>query len=88
MVVIIALMLVFTSCSKESTESGILEGQITIGPLQPVERPEFNPPVIAGVFTSRKIMVYDERGKSLIKEVSIEQEDQTGTGVYSVEFRR
>jgi hypothetical protein len=84
--VTIVLMLISASCSRDSAGSGTLEGQVTIGPLQPVERPGFNPPVPPEVFASRKIMVYDERGKSLIKQVSIEQTDQTNAGVYRVEF--
>jgi len=82
----VAVILMPSSCAGRTAGTGTLEGQVTIGPLQPVERPGFNPPVPPEVFTSRKIMVYDERGKRLIKEVSIEQTDQTNTGVYSVEL--
>ncbi|MFH1652134.1 MAG: hypothetical protein ABID87_08575 [Chloroflexota bacterium] len=85
--VVIALMLVFTSCSTRSAAPGILMGQVTIGPLQPVERPGVNPPVPPEVFSSRKIMVYDERGKKLIAEVSIEQVDQSATGRYHVTLK-
>lgn len=84
MAAIVALTLVFISCDGGSPASGTLTGQITIGPLQPVERPGSSPPVPPEVFTSRRVVVYDEAGKNPLKEINIEQIDQSATGQYSV----
>lgn len=80
------LVTLVTACSTENSQTGTLEGKVTIGPIFPVERPGENPPVPPEVFESRKIMVYDENGKRLIKEVDIKQIGQTNEGYYSVEL--
>ena len=66
--------------------TGLLQGSVTIGPITPVEIPGENPPVSPEVFTSRKIMVYDVSGKTLVSEVSIRQIDQSATGYYTAQL--
>ncbi|MDD4860155.1 MAG: hypothetical protein PHR56_08155 [Dehalococcoidales bacterium] len=75
-----------TGCARES-EPGTLQGVVTIGPIQPVERPGSQPPVSPEVFKARKIMVYDSARKNLVTEVAIEQIGQGPTGSYQVQLR-
>jgi hypothetical protein len=73
------------SCGQLAAQTGLLQGGVTIGPIWPVETPGQNQqPVPPEVFTSRKIMVYDESGTDLIREVIINQIDQSAEGYYAV----
>ncbi len=78
--------LLLLSCQQSGPQTGVLEGKVTIGPIWPVERPGESRPVPPEVFAARKVMVYDASGKKLVKEVSIQQIDQTATGYYSVQL--
>ena len=72
------------SCGNSQAQTGLLQGGVTIGPLTPVEIPGQDLPVPPEVFSSRKILVYDATGEKLIKEVAINQIDQTANGYYGV----
>jgi hypothetical protein len=61
---------------------GVLEGQVTIGPLQPVEKPVETPTVPPAVYAARKIMVYNQGHTVLVKQV-----DLSDTGYYLVELK-
>jgi len=63
------------------SRTGILEGRINIGPLQPVQRPGVTPPTPSEVYEARKILVYDAEGKNLLDTASIDN-----TGNYHVEL--
>lgn len=78
--------LLFNSCQPAATQTGVLQGAVTIGPIFPVERIGESRPVPPEVFSSRKVLVYDASGKKLIKEVPIQQVGQTAQGYYSVEL--
>ena len=59
---LLLLLLVFfalcASCSQGLTEFGVLEGQVSIGPLVPVMREGEDPPTPAPeVFAAREIVV-------------------------------
>ncbi|MDZ4247410.1 MAG: hypothetical protein U1D67_09865 [Dehalococcoidia bacterium] len=84
--IIMAGMLLIMSCPPVYSGKGILEGGVTIGPLSPVERPGFETPVPAGIFDSRKINIYDEKGKKLVAEVDIKQIDKKAEGTFSVQL--
>jgi heat shock protein HslJ len=60
------------------TNSGILQGIVTIGPITPVERSGEITQIPPEVYESRKIMVYDKSGKELIQQVDID----SGSGWY------
>jgi hypothetical protein len=81
---ILAGGILFTSCSQPALPSGLLQGAVTIGPIWPVEQAGQSPPVPPEVFSARKIMIYDNSGKNLIKEVNINQIGQTANGYYAV----
>jgi hypothetical protein len=74
------------SCQSGTQETATLKGMLTIGPLTPVERPGVTPTAPPEVFASRKVMVYDDSGKKLVREVAITQVGQTATGSYAVEL--
>ena len=74
------------SCCPGGPETVLLQGAVTIGPIWPVETPGENPPVPPEVFTSRKIIIYDESGEKLVREVYITQIDQTASGYYTAQI--
>lgn len=80
------IVLLASSCRQIPPQTGLLQGSVTIGPITPVEIPGQNPIVPPEVFSTRKVLVYDSTGKSLIKEVIIYQVKQTANGYYSVQL--
>jgi hypothetical protein len=80
---ILAGSLWLASCQTSAPETALLQGAVTIGPIFPVETPGQTQPVPPEVFTSRKVMIYDESGNNLVREVAITQIDQTANGYYT-----
>jgi hypothetical protein len=76
--------LLIVSCQTVKTESALLQGGVTIGPLTPVQQVGVCPTAAPGVFAARKIMVYDESGKKLVREAAITQIDSSANGYYTV----
>ena len=83
---IILAMVLLAGCSGRGTQPGTLKGMVKIGPIFPVERPGFNPPVSPQVFESRKVMIYNQRSPKLVHEVDIHQIDQGAIGIYQTEL--
>jgi len=67
-------------------ETGFLQGNVTIGPLTPVEQPGQIKAVPCEVYESRKIMVYEENGDKLIRQVDIDCNGQENYARYRVEL--
>jgi hypothetical protein len=82
----IAGSLSFLSCQPGGPETVLLQGAVTIGPISPVEKPGENPPVPAEVFDSRYLIIYDESGENLVREVYFTQIDQGATGYYTAQI--
>jgi hypothetical protein len=76
--------LFIASCQPAKTESALLKGAVSIGPLTPVQKVGECPTAAPGVFAARKIMVYDASGKKLVQEVAIIQIDSTANDYYTV----
>lgn len=76
--------LVLVSCQIGGKEAALIQGVVTIWPITPVEQPGQCPPVSPETFSSRKIMIYNESGEKLLKEVGINQIGQTANGYYTV----
>jgi hypothetical protein len=57
--------------STELERSGVLQGDVTIGPIWPVEPPGGSPPIPPEVYQARKVVVYDESGAEALKIVDI-----------------
>jgi hypothetical protein len=71
-----------SACAGVPREVGVLEGRVSIGPVQPVERPGVTPTVPPEVYRARKVMVYDSSGSRLVRQVDIGSD-----GYYRVELR-
>ena len=86
--VILALMgsLLAVSCQPGGAESVLMQGAVTIGPVFPVEIPGDTRPVPPEVFSSRKLIIYDESGKNLVREVYFTQIGQGATGYYTAQI--
>ena len=78
--------LLAVSCCPGGPETVLLQGAVTIGPITPVEKPGENPPVPPEVFSSRKLIIYDESGKKLVREVYFTQIDSGATGYYTAQI--
>jgi hypothetical protein len=63
-------------------DTGILEGNLTIGPICPVERPGIPCPVPCEAYQARKILIYDKSGTKLLQQVNIDCD-----GHYRVELK-
>jgi len=74
------------SCQPGGPETVLLQGAVTIGPISPVERPGENSPVPPEVFSSRYIIIYDESGKRLVREVYFTQIGNGATGYYTAQI--
>ena len=74
------------SCQPGGPETVLLQGAVTIGPISPVEGPGENPPVPPEVFAARKLIIYDESGKNLVREVYFTQIGQGATGYYTAQL--
>jgi hypothetical protein len=75
------------SCQQpHGPETVLLQGAVTIGPISPVERPGECPPVSPEVFAARKLLIYDESGKHLVREVYFTQIGNGATGYYTAQL--
>lgn len=88
---LLTLSLFLLSCGS-TAEPGILQGKVTIGPLQPVERPGEVVEVPCEVYEARKIMVYNKSGNKLVEEVDIDCDGRyvvkLSPGTYTVDINR
>ena len=84
--VLIAGSLFVVSCQPGGPETVLLQGAVTIGPLSPVERPGENPPVPPEVFSERYLIIYDESGEKLVREVYFTQIGAGPTGYYTAQI--
>ena len=94
--VIIVLGLLVIGCSS-TAEKGLLQGNVHIGPISPVEQPGQDTTLRCDVYEARKIMIYDKSGEKLLKQVDIDcnaEENYTryrvelGPGIYIVDINR
>ncbi len=86
LITLIAWSLSMLSCQPGGPETVLLQGAVTIGPIQPVEQPGGNPPVPPEVFSSRYLIIYDESGKRLVREVYFTQIGQSAMGYYTTQI--
>jgi hypothetical protein len=68
-----ALILSLSSCTPGPRHTGILEGQVTIGPLVPITREGEAPPTPGPeVYAERKIVVYEQDGVTEVARLQID----------------
>ncbi len=89
LLVTLALVLAAAGCAG-TTETGILQGLVTIGPIEPVERPGVTPTIPPEVYEARKVLVYNETGSRLIKTVDLGPDGryrvELAPGTYTVDI--
>ena len=82
-------LFLLTACGSP-VETGILQGIVTIGPLQPVEKPGEVIVTPCEVYETRKIMVYDKSGEKLVEQVDIDCDSRyvvrLAPGTYTVDI--
>ena len=78
--VLLIVLSVVPGCAKAPVETGMLHGQVSIGPLVPVVREgEPDPTVAPDVYSARQVVIYEADGQEEVFRVEI-----TATGTYSV----
>lgn len=79
---LLILQMVLVACSVGPRETGILQGEVTIGPLMPVVGPGVEEPTPGPeVFSDRKVVIFDSRGKRQLHVLDIQPD-----GTYHVEL--
>ena len=90
---LLLFLLALTSCSLGPQETGILEGQVSIGPLVPAMREGEEAPTPAPeVYAAREIVVYNKTGKREITRLEIKPtgwyQGELPVGTYLVDINR
>jgi hypothetical protein len=86
-VTILVLAALFTgSCQPGGEETVLLQGAVTIGPLTPVQQAGVCPTAAPGVFSSRHLVISDEPGKKLVREVYFTQIGNSANGYYTAQI--
>jgi hypothetical protein len=83
---VLVAVILCASCQPGGDESVLLQGAVTIGPIWPVEQPGESRPVSPEVFSSRYLIIYDETGEKLVREVYFTQIGQTAVGYYTAQI--
>jgi hypothetical protein len=96
LITIVFLGLFAIGCSG-TDEKGLLQGNVLIGPITPVEQPGQDKTLRCDIYDARKIMIYDKSGTKLLMQVDIEcnaEENYTRyrvelePGIYTVDINR
>ena len=96
LITMILLGLFVVGCSS-TAEKGLLQGNVFIGPISPVEQPGHDTTLRPDDYDARKIMIYNESGNKLLMQVDIEcnvEENYTRyrvelePGIYTVDINR
>jgi hypothetical protein len=74
------------SCQPGGAETVLLQGAVTIGPLTPVQQVGICPTATPEVFSSRHLVIYDESGKKLVREVYFTQIGNSASGYYTAQI--
>ena len=82
MLVVAVLLAAGAGCSEvPAAPKGTLQGQFTIGPICPVERPDHPCLPSPETYTARKVLVFGPDGTTLVETVPLNQ-----TGYYRVQL--
>lgn len=84
-IIFIVLGLLVSGCTS-TTETGLLQGEVVIGPISPVEQPGEDTELNCEVYAARKIMIYDESGDNLLMQVDIDCDVEENYAGYSLEL--
>jgi hypothetical protein len=73
------------SCLPGMQEEVLIQGGVTIGPITPVQQAGECPVVPPEVFEARKLIIYDESGKHLVREIYFTQIGNSAYGYYAAQ---
>jgi len=82
-----AVILVGPGCQDGQQVSGTLQGTVSIGPIQPVERPGESPPVSPKVLEARKVIIYNKSKTRVVEALGLTQIGQSAKGSYSIQLK-
>ena len=82
----LVILSVFTIGCSSTVEKGLLQGNVLIGPITPVEQPGQETTLRCDVYALRKIMIYDKSGERLIQQVDIDCDEEEQITRYRVEL--
>lgn len=93
LVFLLIVLVSVASCNLGPQEYGVLEGQVTIGPLQPaIQFGEEAPTPHPEVYAAREIVVYKKNGKTEFTRLEIDPtghyQAQLPVGVYVIDINR
>ena len=80
------LVLLAASCQPGGDESVLLQGAVIIGPISPLEIPGISQPVPPKVFSSRYLIIYDESGERIVRQVYFTQIGRSAMGYYTAQI--
>ena len=81
--ILLPTTLMASSCLAGVREDALIQGAVTIGPITPVQQAGECPVVPPEVFSARKLIVYDESGKHMVREIYFTQIGNGATGYYT-----
>ena len=84
-ILVLAASLWPASCLPGMREDVLIIGAVTIGPITPVQKPNECPPVPPEAFAARKLIIYDESGKKLVREIYFTQIGNSAHGYYAAQ---
>ena len=90
---LLVLLISCTACALGPKEYGVLEGQVSIGPLVPaVQVGEPVPTPAPEVYAAREIVVYKQNGKTELTRLEIDNyghyQAELPVGVYVIDINR
>jgi hypothetical protein len=86
LLLILVILSIFTIGCSNTVEKGLLQGNVLIGPITPVEQPGQELTLRCDVYALRKIMIYDNSGEKLIQQVDIDCDEEEQITRYRVEL--
>jgi len=85
LLIVVVFGLLLFGCSN-TVEKGLLQGEVNICPISPVEHPGKTMIIRCDVYDVRKIMIYDKDGTKLIQQVDIDCNAEENYARYRVEL--
>jgi len=86
LLLILVILSIFTIGCSNTVEKGLLQGNVLIGPITPVEQPGQEITLRCDVYALRKIMIYYKSGERLIQQVDIDCDEEEQITRYRVEL--
>jgi len=86
-IITILILGLFAAGCSGTTEKGLLQGNVLIGPIMPVAQSGQDTSLRCDVYDARKIMIYDRSGNKLLMQVDIECNAEENYTRYRVELK-